>query len=226
MSDLAAEPLGMLGPVTGVRQVERLSLVEAALATGVSDMDAHGFIAAEHGETLAAATPQPLDADEAGALHLYTMESELYPTLNRLLRSRERQLLKPFFPYLKLLLLARDKLPKYSGTVWRGVKEDLRGRYPEGKTVYWWAFSSTTKKVQVLQKPTFLGQSGTRTQFLIEVMSGVDIEPYSGFQGQESEAEVLLYPGTKLQVVGTAELGAGLFQVHLKEVAVPVQLIK
>ena len=40
----------------------------------------------------------------------YTMESELYSTLNRLLRNRERERLKPFFPYLKLLLQARAKL--------------------------------------------------------------------------------------------------------------------
>ena len=37
---------------------------------------------------------------------------------------------------------------------------------------------------------------------------------------------VLLYPGTKLRVVDTMNMGGGLFQVHLKEVAMPVQLIK
>ena len=41
-----------------------------------------------------------------------------------------------------------------------------------------------------------------------------------------SEAEVLLYPGTKLEVVDVADMGHGLYQVHLKEVTVPVQLFK
>ena len=58
------------------------------------------------------------------------------------------------------------------------------------------------------------------------MLNGVDIDRYSAFQGAASEAEVLLYPGTKLKVIDTMDMGAGLFQVHLKEVAVPIQLIK
>ena len=49
---------------------------------------------------------------------------------------------------------------------------------------------------------------------------------YSIFQDEASEAEVLLYPGTKLKVVDAMEMGGGLFQVHLREVPVPVQLMK
>ena len=36
--------------------------------------------------------------------------------------------------------------------------------------------------------------------------------------------QVLLFPGTKLEVVDVANMGHGLFQVHLKEVKVPVLL--
>ena len=80
-----------------------------------------------------------LTLDEAGALSLYTMQCDLYPTLNRLLRARDRQQLLPFFPYLKLLLLAREKLPKHHGAVWRGVKGmDLRDGYPKGKKNVFW----------------------------------------------------------------------------------------
>ena len=42
----------------------------------------------------------------------------------------------------------------------------------------------------------------------------------------DSEAEVLLFPGTKLEVVDVADMGHGLFQVHLQEVQLPVQLFK
>ncbi len=41
-----------------------------------------------------------LELDEAAALTLYTMECELYPTLNGLLRNRNRKELIPFFPYV------------------------------------------------------------------------------------------------------------------------------
>jgi len=35
---------------------------------------------------------------------------------------------------------------------------------------------------------------------LLQILSGADITPYSIYQGEKSEAEVLLFPGTKLQV--------------------------
>jgi hypothetical protein len=102
-------------------------------------------LTAPNGAALARDDPHGLDADEAGALTLYTFESELYRRLNDLLRQRDRQRLRPFFPYLKLMIDARRKLPRHVGTVWRGVKGvDLRSKYQKGSEVYWWAFSSTT----------------------------------------------------------------------------------
>ena len=47
-----------------------------------------------------------LTADEAAAITLYTMEGQFYPILNKLLRTRDRQALKPFFPYIRLLYSA------------------------------------------------------------------------------------------------------------------------
>jgi hypothetical protein len=109
LSDVASEPLGLLSPVTGINATPGQPLMAAAIASGVADMDAHGFVAAEHGAALACDDPHGLDADEAGALTLYTFESELYRRLNDLLRQRDRQRLRPFFPYLKLMIAARRK---------------------------------------------------------------------------------------------------------------------
>ena len=61
--------------------------------------------------------------------------------------------------------------------------------------------------MSVLLNPTFLGQSGVRTVFLIEIASAVDIQRYSAFQGTASEAEVLIFPGTKLVVVDSMDMG-------------------
>ena len=141
--------------------------------------------------------------------------------LYRYLRTRDRSALECFLPYLRLLLTARDKLPKHTGTVWRGVKDvDMRGNYPKGKEFYWWAFSSTTKELSVLQATKFLGTKGVRTVFNIQVNNGIDIEPYSIYQ----EAEVLMYPGTKLRVKDSMAMGDGLFMVHLEQIDVPVSL--
>lgn len=224
LTDVSEEPLMLLGPIVGVMDVARKTLMEAAADTGLPHMDACGFMATEKGRQIAADGGSGLDADEAGALNLYTMESELYPMLNQCLRDRDRTRLKPYFAFLQLMILARLKLPKYTGTVWRGVKADLRKQYPVGKEVYWWAFSSTTQKLSTLNNPMFLGQEGIRTIFNLQVRSGVDIARFSVFEGEE--AEVLLFPGTKFKVVDAMDMGGGLFQVHLEEVAVPVQLIK
>jgi hypothetical protein len=226
-ADVQDEPLEILGPIVGVMKAPRLSLQEAAAATGVEDVDVHAFLAAEQAAQIVAKDSLNLDGDEVGSIYLYTMESELYPTLNRLLRQRDRLKLKPFFPYLQLMLRARQKLPRYVGSVWRGVRGvDLREKYPKGKEFYWWAFSSTTKQLETLTNPQFLGKKGVRTVFMIEVRTGVDIERFSAFQDEASEAEVLLYPGTKLHVVGSIDMGQGLFQVHLREVEVPMGLVK
>ncbi|NDD31676.1 MAG: hypothetical protein EB084_25790, partial [Proteobacteria bacterium] len=220
IADVADEPLELMGPITGVMKCVRLSLMDAAAASGVEDIDAHAFMASEAGAQLAAADPHGLDADEAGGLWLYTAQSDFYPTLNRLLRTRDRSALKPFFPYLQLMLTARSKLPKYNSPVWRGVSISCRyGK--KGLRV-----SSTTKQLHTLTNPMFLGTSGVRTVFMIEIVHGVDLQRYSAFQGVASEAEVLLYPGTKLKVIDAMEMGGGLFQVHLREVPLTVAVFK
>ena len=216
---------GAMTPVKGVREAQSLSLMEAVAMVGIESVAADAFIADEKGAELAANDPYGLNKDVAGAVTLYTMDGDFYPTLNQYLRTRDRSALKRFFPYLKLLLTARDMLPKYEGTVWRGVKGvDMRANYPKGKEFYWWAFSSTTKELSALHSPQFLGTEGVRTVFNIQVKNGVDIVPYSIFQGEEGEAEVLMYPGSKFKVKDTMDMGGDLFMVHLEEINLPVSL--
>ena len=217
----------MLNPIVGIKDTARHPIMHAAIATGVDDMDAFGWVAGEHGSALAKNDPHGLDRDEVAAIALYTTESKLYPKLNGYLRDRDRRNLLPYFPYLRLLHDARSKMPRYVGTVWRGVRGvDLTAKFPTGMEIYWWAFSSTTKKLSTLENTQFLGTSGVRTIFNIQVKRGSDISRYSMFQGQQSEAEVLLFPGTKLRVVDSMAMGAGLFMVHLEEIELPVDLFK
>ena len=49
------------------------------------------------------------------------------------------------------------------------------------------------------QTPTLV-HAHTLCVFVLQILSGADITPYSIYQGAKSEAEVLLFPGTKLQV--------------------------
>ena len=105
-----------------------------------------------------AAAPK-LTADHAAVLWLYTCESPLYRTLNRLLRARNRkELMSGFFPFLRLLLEAFAHLSEAHPKpckVNRGVARDLVDSNPDlyakGHQITWWGFSSTTKDISALQ---------------------------------------------------------------------------
>ena len=86
-----------------------------------------------------------LTQEESASIQLYTMEwkpsdQSLYLNLNAALRAENRDLLVPYFGYLKLILSALWKLQSVRKTVWRGVKADLSSQYPIGKTFVWWGF--------------------------------------------------------------------------------------
>ncbi|CAF0981997.1 unnamed protein product [Didymodactylos carnosus] len=108
----------------------------------------------------------------------YTMEwdvpsESLYSILNCALRDADRQNLRPWYRYLKLFLTALYKLPSIPHqTVWRGVREDLSDEYCVGDERAWWALSSCTTSLKVLESSIYCGKSDTRTLFSIESFPG------------------------------------------------------
>jgi len=182
-----------------------------------------GFMAQEAGDRFVKNDKYGLTRDESGALNLYTMDSAFFFELNKRCRSRNRDAIKVFFPAMKHMLKAATKLPKFVGVGWRGVKGvNLTEHYKKGDIVWWWGWSSVSMNLHTLQQPSFMGQTGVRTQIMIEFENAVDVTEYSVYPG---EKEVLLLPGTLLRVIGTAELGNGLFSVHLKEEPPPEPVI-
>ena len=144
--------------------------------------------------------------DEAAAIQLYTQQSCLYPRLNSALRDHvHAEKLKPFLPYLKLLLKGLNKLPLVRTRVYRGVSVDLHNEYNQllGKVFTWWAFSSTTMDAKLMEGAAFLGNKGEdRTLFNIDAI-GIDIAAFSAFP---NEMEVLLLPGTSLTMEAAVEV--------------------
>jgi len=161
-----------------------------------------------------------LTLDERAAINMYTQESPLYRFLNKALRAKDRTNVKPFFGYLKLLLIALKKLPHVKkGAFWRGVKRDLHKDFRKKKlnnqNHYFWSFKSTTLNATVLENAMFLGKTGKRTLLNIHGFSGVRIEKYSSNQ---SEAEVLFPPGSCFTVTNILNAGHGLWIVELNEI--------
>jgi hypothetical protein len=209
-------------PIKGLKDVVLMTIEECfacaqqqSAEIAAMDLEGNIFCALMAADHIISAGDALLTRDEAAAIHLYTQESPLYKTLNAYLRDRDRRKLKPLMPFLKLLLTALHKLPPLKTNVYRGVKLDLSAKHPKGKQCIWWSFSSTTASANVLENPMFLGKKGKRTMFSIEIQTGVNIKPYSAIP---SEDEILLCPGTVLEVTSVAQLADDLHLIQMKQV--------
>ena len=199
--------LGM-GPITGVMDRALLSIDEATRP--LQTVSTHGqnviatavYCAKEHAGELVyrGADKHGLTLCEIAAIHLYTQQA-IYSQLNKMLRDRDRTKLLVYFPFLKLLLTALEKLPNYEGVVYRGVKvqNNLKSQYRVGRNLTWWAFSSCTLDGDILSSDTFCGSTGERILFTIRCKNGKDISAYSAYS---SEKEILLPPGRVFKVEG------------------------
>ncbi|CAF3772494.1 unnamed protein product [Rotaria sp. Silwood1] len=165
--------------------------------------------------------PNGLTVDESAAIRLYTIEWEgphrsLYSMLNHALIMADRKNLRPYFGYLKLYLTALVKVPCIPPlTVWRGVTKDISAQYPPGTSVTWWAFSSCTTSLPVLENNMYLGNMGNRTLFSIEAVNGRSIRTHSHFV---TEDEIILLPGTRMEVQSQFSPASNLHIIHLKQV--------
>jgi len=227
ITDVGNEEVGSpLPPLTGLANGPLCSFKEATklLKPFVKNLDQFEnvclFFAEDQEDSI-------LNTDEIAAIHLYTLEwspreDSLYFILNNAMRQRNRESLKPFFPYLRLLLNSLAKLPRYSmeTVLWRGVRANLEKGYQKMKKKIWWGMSSTTLNMDALS--TFLGSEGERTLFSIQTDFGVDIGKYSAFP---SEAEVLLFPCITLQIVNKYSPSPGLLIIQMKECSPPSTLI-
>ncbi|CAF2644787.1 unnamed protein product [Rotaria sp. Silwood2] len=224
--DVGQEPRRMLQPIEGYQKLSLVPLEDAVepIVFCCPDIRRRVFIAMSNCEN----PTDGLSQDESASIYLYTMEWEpreecLYYVLNATLRTENRQKLKPWFLYFKLVLTALQKLPPQKATIWRGVTLDLSHEYEVGKRYVWWAFSSCTESIAVLESDLFLGKQGTRTLFSIECNDGRMIQSHSYINVED---EVLLLPATQFQVKSKLNPAPSLHIIHLKQVEPPFPLIE
>jgi hypothetical protein len=225
-ADVSEEPCRMLRPIQGYDKMPLVSLEEAveSLAKYVPDVKRMAYIAK------AKCQESPTDVmsiDESASIMLYCLEWEpteqcFYLALNTALRTEDRNILKPWFLYLRLIMGALIQLPWTDHLVFRGVKRDMRAEYRAGETIEWWGFSSCTGTMSALENEQFLGSSGLRTLFTIQCRNAIDIGPYSCFK---KENEILLPPARQFQVISCLSQGPDLHMIHLKEIDPPFPLI-
>jgi len=158
------------------------------------------------------------------AVNLYTQEwdpakESLYYKLNSILRDNtisphlKFEKVKPYHPYLNLLMSRLTALPKFKGGIFRGISLDLRKVYVPDSIHVWWSITSCTDMMGGIKE--FLDTSGPRTLLDITAQRGVRISEHSVYP---SESEILLLPGTCLKVVDQLDLGNGLVAIQMKEI--------
>jgi hypothetical protein len=216
MVDIVQEPLETLLPIEGYEKTPLVPLEEAVetLVHLLPRVQTYAYVAKKKCQN----PSDHLTPDESASIMLYTMGWEpanecLYVVLNATLRSKDRQKLKPWLFYLRLLLNALFCLPSIPRTIFRGVKLDLSPQYVIGDTIEWWGLSSCTSSMAVLQSELFLGKTGIRTMFTIECFNGKSIWKHSYFA---SEDEILLLPAIQFKIISSLDLG-DLKMVHLQE---------
>ena len=228
---LGDDPKQLLQPIAGYAQEPLLPLEDACepLLDIVGRLPAHIWIAKQNSQNPA----DGLTQDESAAIHLYTMEWEtssgeppgsFYTQLNQTLKQVDRVRLRPWFRFLKLFLTALAKLPPAPRqTVWRGVRKNYSADYAPGDEVTWWAFSSCTASLSVLESELYLGTTGTRTLFSIEAINGRTVRSHSYFKNED---EILLLPGTFLEVKSRLNPAPDLYIIHLQQKIPPHDLLE
>ena len=213
-------------PIVGYTDEPTLSLLEACtpLTDTIHNLSFYAQMAL--GET-PKKPPDGLTVDESAAIRLYTMEWEkphrsLYFMLNRALLKGDRELLRPYFNYLKLFLTALVKLPCVPHSIiWKGVTKNLSAQFSTGSQVTWWSFASCTTELATLKNNTYLNNGGDRTLFSVEANNGRAIRAHSHYA---TEDEILLLPGTQMIVQSQISPEADLHIIHLKQI-IPEEIL-
>ncbi|CAF1942329.1 unnamed protein product [Rotaria magnacalcarata] len=204
--------------ISGYHEVPLLTLKQACHGLNIQNLDMYIKKAWNYSKNLR----HGLTQDEQAAINLYTQQTPIYRLLNEALRKADGRSLSSWYGYLKLLLVALYKLPPYRGTVWRGVPHDLSTKYRKDDEHVWWSFGSCTSSLDILTSPNFLGASGVRTLFNIEVFDGRSVSKFSEFNAED---EILLLPGTYVRVVSEMKQSDGLHIIHLKQMEPPYFLL-
>ena len=219
-SNFILEPHGILPPIHGFENKPLVSLEEAVkpLETLVPSIRHMVWTVTED----ISEVHNGLSKDESASIRLYTLEwsgaeISFYKILNEELRERNREKLKPWFLYLRLFVHALSKLPSnLYKVIYRGIKMHFDTEFLPDKKFFWWAFSSCTSSLKVLE--TFIGNTGPRTIFNIISHSAIDIVRHSY---HPDEKEVLFYPARRFKVNSKFGEGTDLHIIEIEEIEPP-----
>ena len=125
--------------------------------------------------------------NDAHALYVYTLDTEIYACTNRCIQQPDVEALDPMRPFAHQVQKALAKLPAHDWShLYKGIGCRVSG-YEEGAVVRWEAFSSTTSDVNVVRR--VVGSEGS--MFVVRPMRGSKGRSIRCFSAFSDEAEVL-----------------------------------
>ena len=149
------------------------AIEDAGIIPDVMRMAVVTLTTAKDQKQFGALKDDPLSVEGTAFLMKYSAEDTvppLYRDMNDKCYDSDRSKIKPYGPFVVETVKHMKEVQAYpNGTVFRGVKADLREAYPEGRELTWHGFCSTTKSIRVLEQELFCGVVGKRTQFMIEL---------------------------------------------------------
>lgn len=141
-TDVAREPRRMFAPIQGYEKMPLLLLEKTVepLVSFVPQPQVNRMVWTVKEQCTAPS--KGLTVDQSASIMRCSLEWStrgewFYHVLNNFLRAADRNKLRPWFSYLKLLIYSLSKLPSTLRHVYRGVKEDLHALYPKGSTFVW-----------------------------------------------------------------------------------------
>ena len=78
---------------------------------------------------------EALILEQIAAIHMYTQNSPFYLFLNVRMRDEKREVLQPYYAFIKLLLSGLNALPPVREMVYRAVKLDLHASFPKAPSL-------------------------------------------------------------------------------------------
>ena len=132
-----------------------------------------------------------LTLDEIAAIRLYTLNCDFFRWLNFYLRLDDRDVARIFFPFIRLLMTALAKLPKFEGPLlFRGMKQDCSNKFPLEQQYQNWFFESFSTNFKVAVK--FAGADQTpRTLLTLDCRGFSGATNITWFSRYPFEDEVL-----------------------------------
>lgn len=220
-TDIADEPITqILPPLPNCDNVPLVTLEQAIQPVShlFQGIDWYVWVAKENSLHPA----DGLTPDESASIYLYTMSCSngpsLYQLLNEHLRAENRETLRPWLAFLKLLLTGLRKLPSQSQTVWCGVSSiSLWRLYPYGGHLTWWGVHSCVSTPGMLEDPANTGGEVVKALFSIECQNAKLITAHCRDR-EAGREEFILLPGTCLEVMEQIRGEGSSVWIRLKEI--------